>query len=62
MGNRIICGECQGSGVAECPIEYGGRHPESCPACGGDGKVVCPACDGCGYVDEDTGEPMPDDD
>ena len=42
------CGLCNGTGVTDCPLEYGGRHPENCPACGGDQTIVCPDCDGTG--------------
>lgn len=43
------CYMCEGKGVADCSLEYGGRHPESCPACGGTQKVApCPACNGTG--------------
>ena len=60
MGRRIKCDECHGTGVAPCPLEYGvDTHPENCPACGGTNKVICPECGGCGYIDEDTHEPMP---
>lgn len=61
MGRRIKCDECGGRGIALCPLEYGeDRHPEQCPACGGTNKVICPECNGCGYVDEDTHQPMPE--
>lgn len=43
-----VCGECHGTGMTECPFEYGGRHPENCPACGGEQRIVCPDCDGTG--------------
>lgn len=43
------CGLCNGKGRVECPMEYGvDRHPDSCPACGGDNWVTCPDCDGSG--------------
>lgn len=25
------CGNCNGSGEADCPMEYGGPCPEQCP-------------------------------
>ena len=45
---EVECEECEGSSVIECPIEYGGRHQENCPACGGEQKIVCPICGGTG--------------
>ena len=43
-----ICEECQGTGVMDCPLEYGGPHPENCPACGGEETVPCIYCNGSG--------------
>ena len=34
------CDECEGTGIIECPLEYGGRHPENCPSCGGEQTVI----------------------
>ena len=46
-----ICPECEGSGVIDCPLEYGvDTHPENCPACGGEGRCICPMCEGTGRV------------
>jgi hypothetical protein len=45
------CGNCNGTGISECPMEYGGPCPEQCPACDGEQKVICPMCDGTGYED-----------
>lgn len=60
MGRRIKCDECHGTGITSCPLEYDeDKHPSQCPACGGTNKVRCPDCEGCGYIDEDTHEPMP---
>lgn len=43
------CHMCEGKGVADCPLEYGGSHPDNCPSCGGRNKVApCPACNGTG--------------
>ena len=47
---EIVCPECEGSGVIDCPLEYGDddRHPEHCSACGGEGRCICPMCEGAG--------------
>lgn len=54
------CELCYGKGVHECPMEYGNmRHPENCPACGGDQKVTCTDCNGTGrspYDDDDDND------
>ena len=44
------CPECNGKGEVPCPRDYDGKHPYSCPICGGDPKVrvPCPACEGTG--------------
>lgn len=39
------CGNCNGSGEADCPMEYGGP----CPACGGSQRVFCNDCEGAGW-------------
>ncbi|MCA2016058.1 hypothetical protein LDJ79_08045 [Vibrio tritonius] len=45
------CGNCNGSGEADCLMEYGGPCPEQYPACGGSQKVFCNDCDGTGWQD-----------
>lgn len=45
------CGNCNGSGRADCPMEYGGPCPDQCPACGGAQKTICIDCDGSGYIE-----------
>lgn len=52
MSEQVSCGNCHGSGMADCPMEYGGSCPSSCPACGGSQKVVCSDCEGEGMFDE----------
>lgn len=48
------CEYCNGKGRAECTLEYGeDRHPENCPACGGDNWVICPICEGSGQSEDD---------
>lgn len=47
------CGNCNGSGMADCPMEYGGPCPSQCPACGGSQKVICGDCDGTGEREVD---------
>lgn len=42
------CGNCNGTGRADCPMEYGGPCPEQCLACGGSQRVICDDCDGSG--------------
>lgn len=50
-GTTEACSECKGTGVGECPMEYGDmRHPDNCPACGGEQKTICTYCDGTGKV------------
>ncbi len=49
LDDEDSCYMCEGKGVADCSLEYGGRHPESCPACGGTQKVApCPSQGHCG--------------
>lgn len=43
------CGNCNGTGEADCPMEYGGACPDHCPACGGSQKITCQDCNGDGY-------------
>ena len=43
------CDNCNGTGMAECPMEWGEDDcPSECPACGGGQKVICSDCDGSG--------------
>ncbi len=35
------CGRCNGTGLQDCPFEYGDCGHSSCPACGDSGKVPC---------------------
>ena len=49
---KEICGNCDGTGMADCPLEWGGDCPEECPACGGDQKIRCLDCEGSGYAEE----------
>lgn len=51
MEDKEVCGNCDGTGVSDCPLEWGDDCPEQCPACGGDQVVRCPVCDGSGYED-----------
>jgi len=49
----ITCDECKGTGMSDCTMEYGDmEHPENCPACGGEQKIVCPYCDGSGKIED----------
>lgn len=51
--SQEVCPECDGKGLAECPLEYGeDSHPDECPSCGGDNMVTCWECEGSGNVDE----------
>lgn len=52
LNDDEICPECEGTGVIDCPLEYGDddTHPENCPACGGEGRCICPMCEGTGRV------------
>ncbi len=46
-----VCSECSGTGISDCPMEYGNmRHPHDCPACGGEQKTMCTYCEGTGRV------------
>jgi DnaJ-class molecular chaperone len=46
------CGNCGGSGMTDCPMEWGDDNcPPECPACGGSSKVVCPDCQGAGTIE-----------
>ncbi len=47
---EMECDECGGTGMIECPLEYGGKHPENCPSCGGEQIVICPLCRGTGKL------------
>jgi len=49
--DREVCGNCEGTGEADCPLEWGGDCPENCPACGGDQIITCTVCGGSGYED-----------
>ncbi len=45
------CGNCNGTGMMDCPQEYGGdRCPPECPVCGGDQKTPCYDCNGTGEL------------
>ena len=33
---EMECDECGGTGMIECPLEYGEKHPENCPSYGGE--------------------------
>ena len=46
--NMAKCGNCNGTGIADCSVEYGGPCPEEGPACCGSQKVVCGDCDSSG--------------
>lgn len=48
---EVECPECKGTGESWCPLEYGSdKHPDDCPACGGENKVICPECGGSGKI------------
>ncbi len=42
------CDRCNGTGLQDCPFEYGDCGHSSCPACGGRNKVPCDHCNGSG--------------
>lgn len=49
---REECGNCDGTGASDCPIDWDGACPPQCHVCGGDQLVRCPVCDGSGYEEE----------
>lgn len=51
--SKVKCELCNGTGMQDCPMEYGDSCPEECPACGGEQKVVCTDCDGSGKVEDE---------
>ncbi len=48
----VECGECNGTGQMDCPMEWGGDCPEECPACDGEQKCTCTICFGTGEIEE----------
>lgn len=44
------CSGCDGSGMEDCPMEWGGPCPSHCRACDGSQKITCQQCNGTGQV------------